>query len=93
MMGIQDPVQSFNPAQFALMKMAEVAEALKEAGGILSVHKPALLGILKIMLEAGSTLMSELEADVAVTQPAPGPDGLPPAEAQPQTGLQALSMG
>lgn len=91
--GMPSPVDSFNPSEFALMRLAEAAQALDEVAKVLAIHKPAMLGILKVMVEAGSTLMSELQADVPVSQPAPGQNALPPAEAQPTTGVQSISMG
>ena len=89
----QNPAEAFNPSQFALMRLSEAATALQDVAKALQLFAPGMLGPLKIMFEAGATLMSELEASMVAAGPAPGGGELPPAEAQPRTGIQSLSMG
>jgi hypothetical protein len=83
--------QQFDTNAFIEDRMNQVAALLKDVADVLVVEKPALMGIVSKMAQAGSAIMSEIKTGNQ-DQPAPG-QGDPQAQfPKPDTTAGAVGM-
>lgn len=90
-----NPAQSFDSGAFAKDRLNQVAALLSDVAKVLVVDKPVLMKPLQLMIQAGSMIMNDLEAN-SPEGGAPPSGGDMPNQAQypsPETGAGAVSMG
>lgn len=81
----QNAMQSFNGLAMAKERLQQIVALLKDVADVIVIERPALVKHLQIMAQAGSAIMSEIEAN----QPSEAPQAQMP---NPQDAAGAVSM-
>jgi hypothetical protein len=90
--GVEQAGQGGDWGALVKQRLTQIIVLLKDVADVLSVHRPALLSVPKIMIQAGSKLMSDV-SDGIDNQPAPGADQVQPQNPSPGSATGMVSMG
>lgn len=84
--------QQFSGVDFLFQRLTEIASLLKDVADVLAVTKPSMMPILEVMINAGSSLMNEVQGMAPAAQPSPGQEQINAQMAQPPQGAGGPPM-